>query len=211
MDRYLQKRFPRNPFPVFIRVFIGNRMSPYVPHLSCTLSEIGGSGSTPTPTRSQDSTNSTKPLTSCRRWRGEDVSAHHEDLDEWQEVLYRDSLWTDAGRVTGDVSALEDWYHIIQYDEVLETVGDTVHQHQDDMGVEVSGTVSLPPTAHKMSSKVDFHGDPTVYAAEDDPITLGLKVRSGHSGFHGLRRTPCEIRAFHLARDFCQDVILFAI
>jgi hypothetical protein len=37
-----------------------------------------------------------------------------------------------------------------------------------------------------MSAKVDFDGA-TVYASQDDPIDLGLKIRSGHSGFHGLK------------------------
>jgi hypothetical protein len=38
-----------------------------------------------------------------------------------------------------------------------------------------------------MSAEIDFTGDTTVYANQDDPIDLGLKVRSGHSGFHGLK------------------------
>jgi len=113
--------------------------------------------------------------------------AHHDELDEWEEVPYRDSLWTDDGRVTGDVSASEDWYHVIQYGDILETVGTGVEQRQDDMDIDVTGTVSLSPSAHKMSTTIDFEGDPTVYADDNDPITLGLKVRSGHSGFHGVK------------------------
>lgn len=116
-----------------------------------------------------------------------DVYGHHEEMDEWEQIPYRDSLWTDDGRVTGDVSASEDWYHIIQYDEILEAVGDAVEQRQGDMDISVQGRVSLSPSAHKMSAQVDFAGDPTVYAAEDDPIMLGLKVRSGHSGFHAVK------------------------
>ncbi|WP_227015621.1 hypothetical protein [Haloarcula sp. JP-L23] len=37
-----------------------------------------------------------------------------------------------------------------------------------------------------MSADVEFDGS-TVYADEDDPIDLGLKIRSAHSGFHGLK------------------------
>ena len=55
------------------------------------------------------------------------------------------------------------------------------------MDIDVGGRVSLSPTAHKMSAKLDFDGDTTVYADEDDPVQLGLKVRSGHSGLHGLK------------------------
>jgi hypothetical protein len=37
-----------------------------------------------------------------------------------------------------------------------------------------------------MGAKIGFDGA-TVYASQDDPIDLGLQVRSGHSGFHGLK------------------------
>ena len=111
-----------------------------------------------------------------------DVYAHNEELDEWERVQYRDSLWTDDGRASGVVSSNEDFYNVIQYGDVLETVGDAVDQH----GLDVSGRVSLSSTAHKMSASLDFDGA-TVYANRDDPIDLGLKVRSGHSGFHALK------------------------
>jgi hypothetical protein len=115
-----------------------------------------------------------------------DVFAHHEDMDEWTRVPYRDSLWTDDGRATGIVSSSEDFYNVIQYGDILETVGKAVEKHSDlDIGVD--GRVAVSPTAHKMSAKVNFRGDTTVYASKDDPIDLGLKVRTGHSGFHGLK------------------------
>jgi len=116
-----------------------------------------------------------------------EVYAHHDDLDEWNQVPYRDSLWTDDGRTTGVVSSNDDFYNIIQYGDILETVSDAVQQHQDTHDLNVSGQVSLSPTAHKMSAEVDFSGDTTVYANESDPIDLGLKMRSGHSGFHALK------------------------
>lgn len=52
-----------------------------------------------------------------------DVYAHNEELDEWEEVPYRDSLWTDEGRTTGVVSNSQDVYNGIQYGDVLEAVG----------------------------------------------------------------------------------------
>ncbi|RCU47002.1 DUF932 domain-containing protein [Haloplanus salinus] len=110
-----------------------------------------------------------------------DVYAHQEELDEWEQVPYRDSLWTDDGRTTGVVSSNQDFYNVIQYGDILETVGDAVDRH----GIEPSGRVSISPTAHKMSANIDF--DQEVYANEDDPIELGLQVQSGHSGFHGLK------------------------
>ncbi|MFA1610057.1 DUF932 domain-containing protein [Halobellus rubicundus] len=115
----------------------------------------------------------------------QDVYAHHEEMGEWERVRYRDSLWTDDGRATGVVSSNEEFYNVIQYGDILETVGDAVDRHSDQ-NLDVRGSVSLSPTAHKMSAKLDFDGA-TVYASQDDPIDLGLKVRSGHSGFHALK------------------------
>ena len=111
-----------------------------------------------------------------------DVYAFNEELDEWDEVPYRDSLWTDDGRTTGVVSSSEDFYNIIQYGDVLKTVGDAVDRH----GIKPSGQVSVSPTAHKMSANIEFDGA-TVYASQDDPVDLGLQIQSGHSGFHGLK------------------------
>jgi len=112
-----------------------------------------------------------------------DVYAHHTEEDDWEDIPYRDSLWTDDGRATGVVSSSEEFYNIIQYGDILETVGDAVDRHDD---IEPRGKVSISPTAHKMSANVEFDGA-TVYASQDDPIELGLQVRSGHSGFHGLK------------------------
>ena len=111
-----------------------------------------------------------------------DVYAHHTGEDEWEQVPYRDSLWTGDGRATGVVSSNDDFYNVIQYGDVLETVGDAIDRH----GVVPSGEVSVSPTAHRMSADINFDGA-TVYANSDDPINLGLQVRSGHSGFHGLK------------------------
>jgi hypothetical protein len=111
-----------------------------------------------------------------------DVYAHQVEEDEWQEVPYRDSLWTGDSRATGIVSASDNFYNVIQYGDILESVGDAADRH----GMELSGSVSVSPTAHKMSAMLDFE-DTTVYANQDDPINLGLKVQSGHSGFHGLK------------------------
>ncbi|WP_321167856.1 DUF932 domain-containing protein [Halobaculum saliterrae] len=80
------------------------------------------------------------------------------------------------------MSSNDDFYNVIQYGDVLETVGDAVDRH----GISPSGSVSVSPTAHKMIADIDFDGT-TVYADQDDPIKLGLQVRSGHSGFHGLK------------------------
>ena len=84
------------------------------------------------------------------------------------------------------VSSNEDFYNIIQYGDILETVGRAVEQH-DDLNIDVNGSISLSPTAHRMTSQVNFGGDARVYANQDDPIDVGLRIQSGHSGFHGLK------------------------
>ncbi|WP_267162405.1 DUF932 domain-containing protein [Halovenus salina] len=110
-----------------------------------------------------------------------DVYAKNEEIDEWEQIPYRDSLWTGDGRATGVVSSSQDFYNVIQYGDILETVGDALERH----GIDPSGRVSVSPTAHKMNAKLDF--DQEVYANQDDAIDLRLQIQSGHSGFHGLK------------------------
>ncbi|MFP9061722.1 DUF932 domain-containing protein [Natrialbaceae archaeon A-chndr2] len=116
-----------------------------------------------------------------------EIYAFHEELEEWQRLPYRSSLWTDDGRATGDISSSDNFYNIIQYGEILETVGEAVERRKDQYDLDVKGNITLSPTAHRMTANVDFTGDTTVYAADDDPIDLGLKIRSGHSGFHAVK------------------------
>ncbi|MDY6778054.1 MAG: DUF932 domain-containing protein [Candidatus Nanohaloarchaea archaeon] len=91
----------------------------------------------------------------------------------------------DDGRLVGDVSTSEDWYNVIQYGEILESVGQAVEQY--DGAIDVEGYAALSPSGHKMSAQVDFYGDTTIEPVDGDQINLGLKVRSGHSGFHGVK------------------------
>jgi len=106
-------------------------------------------------------------------------------MDDWQEVGWRDSVWLDDGRLVGDVSTSDDWYNIIQYGEILEGVGRAVEQY--DGALDVTGEVNLSQPGHKMSSRIDFYGDTDIEPVDGDQINLGLKVRSGHSGYHGLK------------------------
>ncbi|WP_229380414.1 DUF932 domain-containing protein [Haloarcula marismortui] len=86
-------------------------------------------------------------------------------------------------------------------------MGEAAEQH----GLDVDGQVSISPTAHKMSSDIDFGTE--VYANQDDPINLGLKIQSGHSGFHALKydvgaeRQVCSngMVAFHSDLHFEQS------
>jgi hypothetical protein len=112
-----------------------------------------------------------------------DVYAHHEATDEWSEVPWRDSLWTDEEdpRMAGEVSSSDDFYNVIQYGDVLDAVGQRLEHHN----VDPRGHVTVSPSAHKMSAKVGL--DERVEPQAGDEIELQLHARSGHSGYHGLK------------------------
>jgi hypothetical protein len=113
------------------------------------------------------------------------VYAHHEERDAWEQLGWRNSLWLDGYGAVGDVSASEDYYNVIQYGDILASVGDAVEQY--DGAIDVEGYVTLSASGHQMSSRVDFYGDTTIEPVEGDEINLGLQVRSGHSGYHGVK------------------------
>jgi hypothetical protein len=92
-------------------------------------------------------------------------------------------LWTDDGRLTGIVSSNDDFYNVIQYGDILEAVRTGIEQRPED--IEPSGSVNLSPTAHKMSARIGL--DQTVEPQPGDVIETDLRVRSGHSGFHGVK------------------------
>lgn len=114
-----------------------------------------------------------------------EVYAHNEALDEWQEVPWRDSLWTDEedSRMAGEVSASDDWYNVIQYGDILESVGQAIEARDESISPE--GHVEVSPSAHKMTARVGL--DQTVEPAPGDEIDVDLRIRSGHSGYHGLK------------------------
>lgn len=112
------------------------------------------------------------------------VYGKHPETDEWQGIGWRQSIWMED-QLVGDTSANNDWYNIINYDEVLETTADAVSQHPD---IGVNGRVQFSDSMHKMSAKVNFEGgDTTIYAEENDPIDLGLQIQTGHTGHTGVK------------------------
>jgi hypothetical protein len=110
-----------------------------------------------------------------------DVYARNEELDEWKKVPWRDSLWTDTGELSGEVSGFEDFYNVIQYGEILDIIGQRLEYHR----INPEGRVSLSPNAHKMTAKVGL--EDVVEPREGDEVALQLHARSGHSGYHGLK------------------------
>ena len=114
-----------------------------------------------------------------------DMYAHLPEEDEWEKTGWRRSLWLDGYGAVGDVSESDDYYNVIQYGDVLETVGKAVEQY--DGAIDVDGHVALSPSGHKLSAKIDFYGDTTIEPVQGDTINLGLKVRTGHSGYHAVK------------------------
>jgi hypothetical protein len=91
--------------------------------------------------------------------------------------------------MAGDVSKNDDWYNIIQYPDILQTTADAIRKRQQepDLDLDVSGEVTVSPSYHKMGAKTEFHGDTDINVGGDDTIYTGLRVRSGHSGMHGVK------------------------
>lgn len=112
------------------------------------------------------------------------IYAQRDDADDWAHLPYRDSLWLEDADPVGDVSANDDFYNVIQYGDILESVGMALEAYEDV--VTPKGHVRLSDTGHKMSGSVNFDGVAAEPAA-GDVIDLGLQVRSGHTGFHGLK------------------------
>jgi hypothetical protein len=117
-----------------------------------------------------------------------DVFAFNEEMpdgEQWSQMPWRNSLWLDDGRAVGDVSSSDTFYNVIQYGEILDGLGHTVEQYDGQLGV--SGSAAISPSGHKFSAQLDFDGDTDVLIEDGDEISLGLKARSGHSGFHGVK------------------------
>lgn len=112
------------------------------------------------------------------------IYAQRDDEDEWAQLPYRNSLWLEDDGPVGDISASTDFYNVIQYGDVLESVGMALESYED--AVTPTGHVRLAETGHKMSATINFDGVAAEPAA-GDVIDLGLQVRSGHTGFHGLK------------------------
>ncbi|MFC4359263.1 hypothetical protein ACFO0N_15055 [Halobium salinum] len=99
--------------------------------------------------------------------------------------------------MAGDVSKNKDFYQVIQYDDILNDTADAIRRKQqtDDLNFGVSGYVELADDYHKMTANTIFDGDETtLHLEDDDAIQTGLNIRSGHSGFHGLKIQPSALR-----------------
>lgn len=122
------------------------------------------------------------------------------ETDELNYWPFRDGKITEDSReLAGVVSSNDDFYHTIQYDNILEDTANALQRQQntgEDLEIK-SGTIDLADDYHKMyantiltGSDVELNADP----AGNDPIKTGLNIQTGHSGFHGLKIQPAALR-----------------
>jgi hypothetical protein len=114
-----------------------------------------------------------------------DVLASHPDKEGLDPVSWRDGLYTDEEepQLAGEVSSGDSYYNIIQYGDILESVANGINARSEDIRPE--GQVRLSSSRHKMTGRIGMNQ--TVEARPGDEIDLDLRVRSGHSGYHGLK------------------------
>lgn len=95
--------------------------------------------------------------------------------------------------MVGDVSANEDYYHVIPYGEVVDAVASAFETE----AVEPKGYLQLSGSGHRLFGYANMPGV-TAEPAEGDVIDLGLKFQAGQTGFHGIhydvgaRREVCS-------------------
>ena len=95
--------------------------------------------------------------------------------------------------MVGDVSANEDYYHVIDYGDVVEAVATAF----DAQEVEPTGHVQLSDSGHRLFGYADIPGV-AAEPADGDVIDLGLQFQAGQTGYHGIhydvgaRREVCS-------------------
>lgn len=109
--------------------------------------------------------------------------------DQWEKFPYRRSLWIEGGGMVGDVSSNEEYYHIIQYEDVLDAIGAAFSTH----GVEPRGYLQYSDSGHKLMGYADLP-DAQVEVVDGDVIDLGLQFSTGQTGFHGLHYDAAGMR-----------------
>lgn len=110
------------------------------------------------------------------------ILATQEDSDDYQNLHWRSPIYVEDNAV-GDVSQKDEYYHVIQYDDVMDAVGTAIEDYTDT--ITPSGHIRVSDSGHKMSAYVDFDGL-TAEPIDGDVIDLGLKVQAAHTGFHGI-------------------------
>jgi hypothetical protein len=95
--------------------------------------------------------------------------------------------------MVGDVSANEDYYHVIPYDQVVDAVGGAFEAED----IEPTGYLQLSGSGHRLFGHADIPGV-MAEPADGDVIDLGLQFQAGQTGYHGIhydvgaRREVCS-------------------
>ena len=111
------------------------------------------------------------------------VYGHNTEDDEWHIIPWRDALYPEyGGKPAGEVSANDDFYKLIQYDEIIDAIDTALDQYDD---VDVTGDLYVSDTAHRMTGTLYFD-EAEAHVTTDDTVQLGLHVKAGHSGSHGI-------------------------
>ncbi|MDG5761330.1 DUF932 domain-containing protein [Natronococcus sp. A-GB1] len=119
-----------------------------------------------------------------------DIYAYHDDADEWAELPYRDSLWTNSGPV-GDVSASSKYYHVFQPAEIIEYEVHALEQYRDT--VRPKGYIRESADGRKLTVYTNLEGL-EVEPVEGDVYELGKRTSHAHTGMHGLHHDIGAVR-----------------
>lgn len=114
---------------------------------------------------------------------------YEDGTEDWEQFPYRRSLFIENGGMVGDVSANEDYYNVIQYEDALDAIGAAFSTH----GVEPRGYIQYSDSGHLLKGYADLP-DAEVEVVDGDVIDLGLQFQIGMSGFHGLHFDAAGMR-----------------
>jgi len=118
---------------------------------------------------------------------GDVLVAHGDDGDEeWDKIGNRTGVVVEGYGAVGAVSARDHFYNVIDFEEPLRALANTVERRGD---VEsVNGRVTVNKWGNKMSGRVSFGGERlSISPMPGDVIDTGLRIRTGHTGFQGVK------------------------
>lgn len=119
---------------------------------------------------------------------GDVLVAHGPNGDEeWDKIGNRTGVVVDGYGAVGAVSASDHFYNVIQFGEPLKALAEKVERMPETS--DVSGRVTVNKWGNKMSAMVTFGGSDRLSIAPmpGDIIDSGLRIRTGHTGFQGVK------------------------
>jgi len=124
-----------------------------------------------------------------------DIFGYDEENDEWVNFPYRDSLFTEDGRMAGDVSGNPNHYNVFQFPDLVEDKAQAIRTEQEDRDFTVSGKVEPSKYYHTLRVETLFDGEAgEIEPLDGDVIRVGVNLKCGHTGFTGLKVSPMAYR-----------------